>query len=576
MHFLVIVLPKDKLSKFLADFDLFVYIRDVFVNSYDRINSLDLSKNCYNMGIKILPQDIITLMAAGEVIHRPADVLKEFIENALDAKATSVTIDLMQGGCEKIKVSDNGSGIEYSQLELAIAPHATSKLSELDGLQDMDTYGFRGEALHSIAHVSNFSLASRVPESEIGHQLSVCSPKREPSTDPLAMAQGTIVQANQLFAPYPVRRKFLKSPRLELGHCLRTLQALSLVNHQCEFICHHNLKKEHHFKAVETAVQRLEQVFPSTKQNWQFNEQAFDKGHIRLWYCTHGTKGLEQWWFINKRWVHDRGFRKIASSVSSLGKIIIDITVKNQYVDPNLHPQKMVVGLSFYDALLATIQDFLQRNQKNFVPPQSSSQSHQEQFPQVSSTPLLPKNAASLKNTDSLSQYFPQSPTHNSCVGSFVQSVPAVPTLRGAKSPPHENTTLDHLWLGERALAICHNGELFIVDMQQFFSKYLKQQSESKPLLIPFSVADLTKRSYLHEHGCLFRQDLLTHISPLINCVALEKALSNKGQPFFWGAMIQPAFWQNFTPKSFVDFAQTHKVALKNHLLEDLLALSEG
>jgi len=197
--------------------------------------------------IRPLPEILINQIAAGEVVERPASVVKELVENALDAGATRVDIDLEEGGVRLIRIRDNGGGIAAEQLPLAVSRHATSKIASLDDLESVATLGFRGEALPSIASVSRFTLASRRAEDEHGSALQIEGGKLG-EVAPRAHAPGTTVEVRELFYNVPARRKFLRAERTELGHIEEWLRSLALARPDVELRVSHNGKPSRRYK----------------------------------------------------------------------------------------------------------------------------------------------------------------------------------------------------------------------------------------------------------------------------------------------------------------------------------------
>src|SRR5262245_26083889 len=179
------------------------------------------------MAIRILPSHLIDQIAAGEVVERPASVIKELVENALDAGATRIDIDIEQGGAGLIRVRDDGRGIPAAELPLALTRHATSKIASLDDLAAVESLGFRGEALPSIAAVARLRLVSRAQgeaaAAEITAEDGVIGTVR-----PAALAAGTVVEVRELFFNVPARRRFLRSEATEATHVLRMVERLAL------------------------------------------------------------------------------------------------------------------------------------------------------------------------------------------------------------------------------------------------------------------------------------------------------------------------------------------------------------
>ena len=193
------------------------------------------------MPIRQLPDILVNQIAAGEVVERPASVVKELVENALDAGALRVDIDLEEGGVRLIRIRDDGGGIPPEELPLAVQRHATSKIGSLDDLEAVATLGFRGEALPSIASVSRFSLISRREDDAHGAALEVVG-GRVGDVAPRSHPRGTTVEVRDLFYNVPARRKFLRAERTELGHIEEWLRALALVRPDVELRISHNGK----------------------------------------------------------------------------------------------------------------------------------------------------------------------------------------------------------------------------------------------------------------------------------------------------------------------------------------------
>src|SRR6185295_4195584 len=184
--------------------------------------------------IRALPDHLINQIAAGEVVERPAAALKELLENALDSGATQIDIDLAGGGVDRIRVADNGSGIEREELSLAVARHATSKLMTADDLDAIATLGFRGEALASMAAVSRFALTSRAAGKPHAWRIEVEGGTVAPIA-PAALAKGTTVTIEDLYFNTPARRKFLRTEGTEWAHCDEAFTRIALARPDAGF-----------------------------------------------------------------------------------------------------------------------------------------------------------------------------------------------------------------------------------------------------------------------------------------------------------------------------------------------------
>lgn len=204
--------------------------------------------------IRALPDHLISQIAAGEVVERPSSVLKELLENAIDARSTRIRIDLEEGGVRLIRVTDNGCGIGQSQLGLALTRHATSKITSLDDLEHVATMGFRGEALAAIASVSRLSLTSCTNTAEHAWRISA-----DGELTPDALPVGTVVEMRDLYFNTPARRKFLKSAPTEHAHCLDSIKRQALAHPEISFTISRDGKESHHWP-TDQAEGRLRQV----------------------------------------------------------------------------------------------------------------------------------------------------------------------------------------------------------------------------------------------------------------------------------------------------------------------------
>jgi len=189
--------------------------------------------------VQILPEDLVNKIAAGEVIERPASVVKELVENSLDAGASDVRIDIGEGGRKLIRVTDNGSGIEPEDLPRAFAPHATSKLGSEEDLFRVATFGFRGEALASIGSVARVRILSRLSDSIEAAEL-VMDHGRKGEVCPAAGPEGTSIEVRDLFQNVPVRRKFLRSVHVEFDHIMDIVRRFSVAYPSVRFELHHD------------------------------------------------------------------------------------------------------------------------------------------------------------------------------------------------------------------------------------------------------------------------------------------------------------------------------------------------
>lgn len=321
------------------------------------------------MPIRQLPDILINQIAAGEVVERPASVVKELVENALDAGAMRVDIDLEEGGVRLIRIRDDGIGMPPEELPLAVSRHATSKIGSLDDLEAVATLGFRGEALPSIASVSRFSLASRREEDVHGAVLQVegghvgeIAPRPHP--------RGTTVEVRDLFYNVPARRKFLRAERTELGHIEEWLRALALVRPDVELRISHNGKPSRRYRGNEDLFSGARLVETLGRE---FADAALRVEHAAAGLRLHGwiarpsysrASADQQYLYVNGRAVRDRSVahavRQAFADVMYHGRqpaYVLFLELDPTRVDVNVHPAKHEVR--FRDARL--IHDFVYR-----------------------------------------------------------------------------------------------------------------------------------------------------------------------------------------------------------------------
>jgi DNA mismatch repair protein MutL len=313
------------------------------------------------MTIRRLPQNVAAKIAAGEVVERPAAVVKELVENAIDAGARQIRIDLMGGGLDLIRVTDNGAGLRREDLPLAFARHATSKISALEDLERITTLGFRGEALASVAAVSNVTLVSRPAEAEVGAQITV-SEGVASEVMATAAAQGTSVTVRGLFASVPARLKFLKTRATETGRCLRVIEEYALAYPEIRFVVTSEGRQalltagDGALRNVIAAIYGLsvaEQMAPlgesgddETLGPKVTGERPVVTGYVSKPTCYKATRQYMSF-FVNRRLVQSRtlsfAVEEAYHSLLLTGRrpvAIVNITLDPALIDVNVHPAK--------------------------------------------------------------------------------------------------------------------------------------------------------------------------------------------------------------------------------------------
>ena len=299
--------------------------------------------------IKPLPELLINQIAAGEVVERPASALKEILENSIDAKATKISVQLLQGGIKQIRIVDNGVGIGRDDLVPALTRHNTSKISTLEDLQNISSLGFRGEALASISAISVLTLTSQRANQEHAWQVQV-NGKMVTQPQPASLTQGTVVDARDLYSNIPARRKFLKTEATEFAHCEDVFKRIALVQPNIEFSLQHNEKLRHQFHIADVH-QRVESVLGSDFiQSVSFiNEQAADirlHGVVASPAYSRASRDM-QYFFVNKRFVRDKliahAVREAYRDVLHLDRhpgFVLFLEINPADIDVNVHPTK--------------------------------------------------------------------------------------------------------------------------------------------------------------------------------------------------------------------------------------------
>ncbi|HEX3150792.1 MAG TPA: DNA mismatch repair endonuclease MutL [Gemmataceae bacterium] len=327
-----------------------------------------------------LPTSVITKIAAGEVIERPASVVKELLENSIDAGATRIDIELEQGGGELIRVVDDGHGIDPADLPLVFASHATSKLNDADDLFRIGTLGFRGEAMASIGGVAHVAVQSRTPQAPEGCEL-ICDGGVIGPVRPWNGAAGTRVEVRRLFFNTPVRKKFMRTIPTELSHVVETVTRLTLANPTLHVVLRHNGRLVHEIPREADLLDRIG-LFFGKEIRAALIEVRSDHGPVSLFgfvadpACDRGNARL-QYLFVNGRCVRDRslghalqeGFRGLLMSGRyAVGFLFLQLPPDQ--VDVNVHPTKSEVRFRDSQSLYHLVRAGVKRAlaSKNLVP----------------------------------------------------------------------------------------------------------------------------------------------------------------------------------------------------------------
>ena len=328
--------------------------------------------------IRVLPELLVSQIAAGEVVERPASVLKELLENSLDAGAASITVSLDAGGIKRIQVEDDGEGISADELPLALARHATSKISSLEDLEGVATMGFRGEALASIASVSRVSITTRRHGAAHGSAIHAEGEAVPSAIEPAARAPGTTVTVGDLYFNTPARRKFLRTEGTEFGHCDEVFTRISLARPGVGFTLKHNGRVSRLLRA-QSPAERVGALLGDAFSGASVPVDAPAAG-LRLSGLA-GTpqaataRADSQYFFVNGRFVRDRLLAHAAREAYSgllhgdrAPAYVLFLELDPRGVDVNVHPAKTEVR--FRDA--RSVHQFVMHTLKRALAPSAA------------------------------------------------------------------------------------------------------------------------------------------------------------------------------------------------------------
>ncbi len=359
--------------------------------------------------IRQLSSNVVNKIAAGEVIERPASVVKELVENSVDAGATRIDVAIEQGGVELVRVTDNGCGIDADQLQLAVASHATSKISDADDLFRVSTLGFRGEALASIAEVSRLVIRSRPASCEAGAELEVVGGRAQP-VKPVGSPVGTTIEVRQLFFNTPVRHKFLRTTQTEMSHITEAITRLALATPQVHFSLTHGGRLVHDLPPVTNLRERIAVLFGAELATGLIEVHGTDvpgpesirlSGYVANPSHSRGNNRL-QYLILNGRVIRDRSLQH-ALGEAYRGLLLtgrypicfLNLEIPPSLVDVNVHPTKLEVrfqdGGRIYSQLLGTLRSkFLSTDlvARGTFPVRGNDESEQETMTSASTSEL--------------------------------------------------------------------------------------------------------------------------------------------------------------------------------------------
>jgi DNA mismatch repair protein MutL len=459
--------------------------------------------------IGVLPPLVANQIAAGEVIERPASVIKELIENSLDAGASEINITIENGGLQLLRVQDNGHGIRGEELALALQRHATSKIHNIQDLSDIHTLGFRGEALASMAAVSRLNLKSRFFEAETGYELDI-NGVHQTDIKPCSHPIGTTIEVRDLFFNTPARRKFLKTPKTEFSHIQEVVKRLALSRFGVRWTLQTDKESVFQLRAAEEEqgyVERLQILFGR-----EFAEKALkidiNLNKLRLGgWIGHPTFSRSQadlqYLFVNGRFVRDKtinhAVKQAYSDVLYGGRypaFVLYFDLDSELVDINVHPAKHEVRF----AQSSGIFEFIYHSVSDTIKEKTSPQHPQnlQKIPQKVEIPTSPR--VSQKNSQVSER--PQSPRPTPTVTNILplyEKLYTIQQVTPSETPPSTDFPLGNAILQLQGIYIlAHNSAgLVIVDMhaaherilyENFKNNYQNQSLKTQSLLMPIEI----------------------------------------------------------------------------------------
>ena len=488
------------------------------------------------MRIQSLPTQLVNQIAAGEVVERPASVVKELVENCFDAGSSQITIEIEQGGTRLIRIRDNGCGIIKEDLALALARHATSKIATLKDLENVSTMGFRGEALPSISSVSRLTVISRSADAECAWSVKADGSESDLYPLPHANPQGTTIEVHDLFYNTPARRKFLKTEKTEFAHIETLIKKMGLSRFDVGFVLLHNQREILNLQAAQTQAEqerRVSKIFGSA-----FIDQAVQVDFASSGLTLTGWVGLPtysrsqsdmQYFCVNGRLIRDKlvshAVKQAYQDVLYHGRhsvFVLYLTLDPALVDVNAHPAKLEVRFRdsrlvhdfLYKALHRSLAGVRPQEQVVQVAPHETSASLPEQSPELSA----------YKPTANM-QVHPRQSSLPLSVAEEIQAYTALYNVADNKLPEQlEKTDKQQYPLG---FAIAHIHNIYIlaetsrgivlvdahaaherVTYERLKQQYHQASIPAQPLLLPVSINVSEAEANLAEQQEAFFLDL--------------------------------------------------------------------
>ena len=515
------------------------------------------------MTIELLSPRLANQIAAGEVVERPSSVVKELIENSLDAGATQIIIDIEKGGTKQIRIRDNGCGVDKSQLTLALSRHATSKISHLDDLHAIVSLGFRGEALASISSVSRLTFTSKTVDQNEAWQAFAQGRDMGVEITPAAHPVGTSVEVNDLFFNTPARRRFLRTEKTEFNHIDELIKRFALSRFDVEFVLKHNQKMLRNLKVASTTAQQERRVAAICGQKFIDNVVAINNEHndikISGWLglpqvCRNSTD--TQFCYVNGRMMRDKLINHAIRQAyqdwlpdGCVPSYVLYIELNPSQVDVNVHPSKHEVRFHqsrmIHDLIHQVLSSGLAQAMNltgQSAPIVTQQVNHQYAPVETSTTPVSfddlrsNTNDSEVRNPTPMQNYQPQyTPSHssreikqgasvyNNLLATHVEFETPISHGESLSIVNNENdhAIVDDLFglpievIEANYLLLNHQGNIELLDLNKlsswvesrFLQARWQQGFTSQPLLLPVSIKlDEVLLEHLSQNEQLFRR----------------------------------------------------------------------
>lgn len=499
------------------------------------------------MSIQRLPAELANQIAAGEVVERPASVVKELVENSIDAGATLIEVDIQQGGHKQILIRDNGKGIPKDQLELALSRHATSKIKSLDDLEAITSMGFRGEALASISSVSRLTMTS-MPEAQTeAWQAQAQGRDMDVEILPAAHPIGTSVRVDDLFFNTPARRRFLRTEKTEFGHIETVFRRIALANQDIAFTLKHNGKRVKQMRASESLYKRASDVLGKTQESDLLAiEGECPEAKLRGFIVNPSTQQTGQNWqysFVNHRPMRDKLINHaIRQAFELLGladveaQYILFVEVAPADVDVNVHPAKHEVR--FHHA--RTVHDFIVSQFKQTLSTAAASGQIEESLAPIESVTSHQYTVPQQLRTGptGYSSSGPYGGSKNS--GDIARAGQSYTQLMSIAETPSSALGYTSMPLANQ-LAFANRAEtgIWLLSNQQFLQLYLQQSlaqcTTPQPLLMPVAIGASKNWSESQRQALA---ELHLHIDKVASKLILKQVPSGwRGMP--WSLVLE-------------------------------------